>query len=427
LVNRSFVNGFSRSVSATKDEQILLCRCLQPEATRTNFRCNCLKHVYLLMAMNLPEDGKIHEYDDDEQVPYDHVDVLGKGNSGLVERVRDKGSKLIFARKTISFPRRKQAEAERIFRNEVKVIARLRQHYHFIQVAAAYKTKKHFGIILHPVADEGDLAEFLEVYWERQDAAQDLGTDDTKLQNARSILKRAFGCLASGLAFMHEQRIRHKDIKPQNILIHQGAVIFTDFGYSLDSSQLSNSATEGRLEFLTKKYSAAEVLARDTRDSHSDVWSLGCVFLELLSALTLSYSVETVESYSQEMTGIHAMIDQKNIPLKYSLLLDITTAMTSQKATSRPSSRTVATQLMSHNGFICRKCQDGFKEPIPSKVSLLETRLAESTMSDPSKTTRALQVMGMTKNRAVAVEGKEIGGHGSNCLVVENKTCSDLI
>ena len=59
------------------------------------------------------------------------------------------------------------------------------------------------------------------------------------------ILQRAIGCLASGLAFMHEQTIRHKDIKPQNILIHGGSVLYTDFGISLDFGQQGNSTTTG--------------------------------------------------------------------------------------------------------------------------------------------------------------------------------------
>jgi serine/threonine protein kinase len=42
---------------------------------------------------------------------------------------------------------------------------------------------------------------------------------------------------------MHEQTIRHKDIKPQNILIHRGSAIYTDFGISLDFAQQDSTTT----------------------------------------------------------------------------------------------------------------------------------------------------------------------------------------
>jgi serine/threonine protein kinase len=114
--------------------------------------------------MSLLEDGGVHEYKNIDEVPYVHLALLGKGNSGLVEKVQYKTTKEIFARKLIMVPKRKQAEQEAIFRNEIEVIRRLCTHQHFIQVLAAYRTKQHFGIILKPVADNGDLSEYLEVY-----------------------------------------------------------------------------------------------------------------------------------------------------------------------------------------------------------------------------------------------------------------------
>jgi serine/threonine protein kinase len=40
-----------------------------------------------------------------------------------------------------------------------------------------------------------------------------------------SVLDQAFGCLAGDLVFMHENRIRHKESKPANILVHKGVVL----------------------------------------------------------------------------------------------------------------------------------------------------------------------------------------------------------
>ena len=108
---------------------------------------------------------------------------------------------------------------------------------------------------------------------------------DSERERKAATLWKAYGCLASGLAFIHKQTIRHKDIKPQNILIHQGNVLFTDFGISVDFSEHGRSTTTGHPQSFTRKYCAPEVANWDKRNSKSDVFSLGCVYAEILDAL----------------------------------------------------------------------------------------------------------------------------------------------
>ncbi|KAJ8111508.1 hypothetical protein OPT61_g5905 [Boeremia exigua] len=296
--------------------------------------------------MSFLDGGLIDNYTKSEDVPYVHVEVLGNGNSGLVEKVQHRVTKELFARKLIAAPKRRLAEQEAIFRNEIAVIRRLRIHHHFVRVFAAYRTRQHFGIILQPVADGGDLADYLESYHHRRDAAMQM------------VLQRAFGCLANGLTFMHAQRIRHKDIKPQNILIHQGNVLFTDFGYSLDSSNKLNSASEGRPDFLTRRYSAPEVLSYERRDSRSDVWSLGCVFIELFATLTQYFTVDETSCFAHEMERLRYTLHQ--LPLQpdciWAVLRDLIITMTKEKGTSRSASKEVAARLFPHPGLMCETC-----------------------------------------------------------------------
>ncbi len=41
-----------------------------------------------------------------------------------------------------------------------------------------------------------------------------------------------FRCLLGGVAYLHENGIRHRDIKPNNILVYGPTVLLTDFGIS---------------------------------------------------------------------------------------------------------------------------------------------------------------------------------------------------
>ena len=134
---------------------------------------------------------------------------------------------------------------------------------------ASYTDMKYFGLILSPVAD-CNLAEF---YIQASEGLENL-----------NLLRQFFGCLATGLQYLHSSKIRHRDIKPENILIKSGCVYLADFGISLDWDALTRSTTT---EDTGKSwiYCAPEVANYEKRNSTSDIWSLGCVFLEMCSIL----------------------------------------------------------------------------------------------------------------------------------------------
>ena len=134
---------------------------------------------------------------------------------------------------------------------------------------ASYTDVKYFGLILSPVAD-CNLAEF---YNHISEESENL-----------NMIRQFYGCLATGLQYLHSSKIRHRDIKPENILIKNGCVYLADFGISLDWDALTRSTTT---EDTGKSwiYCAPEVANYEKRNSASDIWSLGCVFLEICSIL----------------------------------------------------------------------------------------------------------------------------------------------
>ncbi|KAF2996448.1 hypothetical protein E8E13_003841 [Curvularia kusanoi] len=325
---------------------------------------------------------KIDYYGSNKEAPYEHVDVLGRGHSGLVEKVRHRRTHQFYARKSMTISKRTKDEQEAIFRNEIAVIRRLCNHHHFIEVVEAYRRDKQLCIILHPVAQDGDWSEYLDRYWEVRRAS------DSSLKTMTMVLEQAFGCLVGALAFMHDQRIRHKDIKPHNVLVHSGTVLFTDFGYSLDSSQNSHSTSEGTPSFLTRRYCAPEVRQYEKRNSSSDVWSLGCVLIEIFSALTGLLEIDEKRLYSDTMPVLHGkLVNPASVPDRYLFLINILLDMTSVEASKRPNCQSFQKSLSSFHAFSCHKCQIETSQPrIPSagvQTAVTETLTEAAAIFSP--------------------------------------------
>ncbi len=93
--------------------------------------------------------------------------------------------------------------------------------------------------------------------------------------------------LLHGLAYLHERRIVHRDLKLANILIDEcGIVKIADFGLarvlpSKDSIHQTNRV-------ITRWYRPPELLLGSTQyDASVDCWSLGCIFAELVCGYPL--------------------------------------------------------------------------------------------------------------------------------------------
>ncbi len=92
-----------------------------------------------------------------------------------------------------------------------------------------------------------------------------------------------------GLAHAHSKGIVHRDIKPGNIMLVQHAgqtkVQVVDFGLakSIDGDSLQQKLTQTDHLIGTPFYMSPEQCTNGVLDVRSDIYSLGCVFYELLS------------------------------------------------------------------------------------------------------------------------------------------------
>ncbi|KAF2245617.1 kinase-like protein [Trematosphaeria pertusa] len=198
--------------------------------------------------------------------PFEFRANLGHGNYGWVQRVRLKGVE--YAQKMTSLKGTYASQKRRQTKEEVGILKRL-CHPHVVQVYCTFEEGDCFAIVMEPLAS-GDLDQFL--------------SQQSRPLELSPLIEKWLGCLTVTLAFIHDHGIKHRDIKPKNILVNNGLVLFSDFG----SSKLcleTGMSTDGPAYGHTKTYSAPEVIAQERRNESADIFSLGCVFTEMVSVL----------------------------------------------------------------------------------------------------------------------------------------------
>lgn len=91
--------------------------------------------------------------------------------------------------------------------------------------------------------------------------------------------------LILGLSYIHGRRYLHRDIKPGNLLLDGARLKIADFGLARTVSEPHRPYTP---EVCTLVYRAPEVILLDGKYSYEvDIWSVGCVFFELLTKTVL--------------------------------------------------------------------------------------------------------------------------------------------
>ncbi|KAI9766842.1 MAG: hypothetical protein M1839_004765 [Geoglossum umbratile] len=292
--------------------------------------------------------------------------ALGRGSYGSVRRVTcPEFGGVRLARKVLRQRQSKPAIAT--FINEIKVLQRL-QHPHIIRFIGAYREDTDLAMLLYPVAD-CNLKQYLGEYSRHR----------TSRTASSEVLGKWMGCLSNGLDYLHARRVIHTDIKPGNILLVEDQILFTDFGASCDFSSLASDEAPGPAP-VTPMYCAPEVYHGKPNRTSADIFSLGCVFLEIV---TLLHNKTLHALHSVLSSGDHGGCFHSNLPQVAGWIeglrmharmlgmvfkvdsLDIITAMIDVNPERRPT----ATDLVTH--FAPSDCclRDPTARSIPGRVA----------------------------------------------------------
>lgn len=190
--------------------------------------------------------------------------TLGSGTFGSVRIVTHKESGhqravKIFRKST--YPSKKEIAK---LHSEIEILKNL-DHPHIIQIYEYFEDPKRFYIIMEK-CEGGELYSQIvkQISFTEQDAC--------------GIIKQ----LVSALAYLHSQKIVHRDVKPENILFEYrddlSSIKLIDFGVaSFFEDQMNLKEPVGTLY-----YSAPEVLNKDY-DAKCDLWSCGIITFLLLT------------------------------------------------------------------------------------------------------------------------------------------------
>ena len=196
--------------------------------------------------------------------PFELQEKLGEGGMGVVYKARYVKDDRLFAVKLIPADVNNKTLIAR-FEREIEVLKTLR-HPHIVRAfGGVCEDKQRFYAM--ELVDGGTL-------WDKIQSQGYLSWDKVTDWGQQ---------MCAALAYAHEKQIIHRDVKPNNFLLTKSGVIkLSDFGLVSVMSEAKLTA-DGRTLGTVQYMSPEQIRGKPPLTPASDLYSLGCVFYEMLT------------------------------------------------------------------------------------------------------------------------------------------------
>ncbi|GAA5916229.1 hypothetical protein JCM6882_001115 [Rhodosporidiobolus microsporus] len=199
---------------------------------------------------------------------YIQLEKLGEGTYATVHKGRSRITNELVALKEIHLDAEEGTPSTAI--REISLMKELK-HPNIVRLYDVIHTESKLMLVFEYM--DLDLKKYMDSHGERG-----------ALEPA--VVRSFMWQLLKGTAFCHDNRVLHRDLKPQNLLINKkGELKLADFGlaraFGIPVNTFSN-------EVVTLWYRAPDVLLGSRTYSTSiDVWSAGCIMAEMISGVPL--------------------------------------------------------------------------------------------------------------------------------------------
>ena len=215
--------------------------------------------------------------------PVDWLHILGKGRFGTVYRGRNRPVAVKIVGVYGAHLSEEDKENARREATQHEIIMRRILHPNLVRVHAVQTLASAIAIVME-LCEDGNLND----YFLRNPALCNASIETLEL-----ILQMARGMI-NGLAFLHANRLAHRDIKPDNILLTSqpgGAIVakIGDFGLMRELDADPRVSSEMNSDVGSPYFKSPEFFEHDVRvgvqyGRKADVYSLGLVVLSMIQA-----------------------------------------------------------------------------------------------------------------------------------------------